>query len=78
MSYVLAIDVGTSFTAAALVKPGQGPIPAPEILSLGLHGSAVPSVLFYADDGRVLVGEAAERRGLDDPPGAWCGNSSAG
>jgi molecular chaperone DnaK len=67
MSYVLAIDVGTSFTAAALVKPGQGPIPAPEILSLGLHGSAVPSVLFYADDGRVLVGEAAERRGLDDP-----------
>ncbi|MDR6988042.1 actin-like ATPase involved in cell morphogenesis [Paenarthrobacter nitroguajacolicus] len=67
MSYVLAIDVGTSFTAAALVKPGQGPAPAPEILPLGVHGSAVPSVLFYADDGRVLVGEAAERRGLDDP-----------
>ncbi len=67
MSYVLAIDVGTSFTAAALVKPRQGPAPTPEILSLGLHGSAVPSVLFYADDGRVLVGEAAERRGLDDP-----------
>ncbi|AFR30305.1 Hsp70 family protein [Arthrobacter sp. Rue61a] len=67
MSYVLAIDVGTSFTAAALVKPQQGPAPTPEILSLGLHGSAVPSVLFYADDGRILVGEAAERRGLDDP-----------
>ena len=67
MSYVLAIDVGTSFTAAALVKPCQGPTPTPEILSLGLHGSAVPSVLFYAGDGRVLVGEAAERRGLDDP-----------
>ncbi|VXC63385.1 Chaperone protein DnaK [Arthrobacter sp. 9V] len=67
MSYVLAIDVGTSFTAAALVKPHQGPTPAPEILALGMHGSAVPSVLFYADDGRVLVGEVAERRGLDDP-----------
>ncbi|MET3901912.1 Hsp70 family protein [Paenarthrobacter sp. 4246] len=67
MNYVLAIDVGTSFTAAALVKPDQGPTPTPEILPLGLHGSAVPSVLFYADDGRVLVGEAAERRGLDDP-----------
>jgi molecular chaperone DnaK len=67
MSYVLAIDVGTSFTAAALVKPHQGPTPAPEVLPLGVHGSAVPSVLFYADDGRVLVGEAAERRGLDDP-----------
>ncbi|YCK82864.1 Hsp70 family protein [Arthrobacter sp. D3-18] len=67
MNYVLAIDVGTSFTAAALVKPHQSPTPAPEILPLGLHGSAVPSVLFYADDGRVLIGEAAERRGLDDP-----------
>ncbi|MEJ1112758.1 Hsp70 family protein [Paenarthrobacter sp. CCNWLY172] len=67
MNYVLAIDVGTSFTAAALVKPDQGPTPTPEILPLGLHGNAVPSVLFYTDDGRVLVGEAAERRGLDDP-----------
>ncbi|UKA49056.1 Hsp70 family protein [Arthrobacter sp. FW305-123] len=67
MSYVLAIDVGTSFTAAALIKPHQGSTSAPEILPLGLHGSAVPSVLFYADDGRVLVGEAAERRGLDHP-----------
>ncbi|MFE4197216.1 Hsp70 family protein [Paenarthrobacter sp. NPDC056912] len=67
MNYVLAIDVGTSFTAAALVKPDQSPTPTPEILPLGLHGSAVPSVLFYAADGRVLVGEGAERRGLDDP-----------
>nr|WP_316560278.1 Hsp70 family protein [Paenarthrobacter ureafaciens] len=67
MSYVLAIDVGTSFTAAAIYKEGQGTNLAPEILPLGLHGSAVPSVLYYADDGRVLVGEAAERRGLDDP-----------
>ncbi|MFJ4209682.1 Hsp70 family protein [Paenarthrobacter sp. NPDC089675] len=67
MSYVLAIDVGTSFTAAAVLRYGQEPATAPEILPLGLHGSAVPSVLYYADNGRVLVGEAAERRGLDDP-----------
>lgn len=67
MSYVLAIDVGTSFTAAAVLRPGQEQTTAPEILPLGLHGSAVPSVLYYAGDGRVLVGEAAERRGLDDP-----------
>ncbi|MFF1830579.1 Hsp70 family protein [Paenarthrobacter sp. NPDC058040] len=67
MSYVLAIDVGTSFTAAAVLRPGQGSIGAPEVLPLGLHGSAVPSVLYYAEDGRILVGEAAERRGLDDP-----------
>ena len=67
MSYVLAIDVGTSYTAAALIKPSGSSAPTPEILPLGIHGNAVPSVLFYADDGRILVGEAAERRGLDDP-----------
>ena len=67
MSYVLAIDVGTSFTAAAVLRPGQGSTGVPEVLPLGLHGSAVPSVLYYAGDGRILVGEAAERRGLDDP-----------
>lgn len=67
MSYVLAIDVGTSYTAAALIRPAGGSTPTPEILPLGLQGSAVPSVLYYAADGRILVGEAAERRGLDDP-----------
>lgn len=77
MSYVLAIDVGTSFTAAALMKPVErvgptepsaaGAAPRPAILPLGLHSNAVPSVVYFAEDGRVLVGEAAERRGLDDP-----------
>ncbi|WP_426003899.1 Hsp70 family protein [Paenarthrobacter sp. NyZ202] len=77
MSYVLAIDVGTSFTAAALMKPvervgptepsASGAAPRPAILPLGLHSNAVPSVVYFAEDGRVLVGEAAERRGLDDP-----------
>lgn len=64
MSYVLAIDVGTSFTAAALFKDDQ---PFPESLTLGLRGTAVPSVIYYPEEGPVLVGEAAERRGLDDP-----------
>ncbi|UXM90856.1 Hsp70 family protein [Paenarthrobacter sp. JL.01a] len=67
MSYVLAIDVGTSYTAAALLRPSGSPAPTPEILPLGLQGSAVPSVLYYTAEGRILVGEAAERRGLDDP-----------
>lgn len=64
MSYVLAIDVGTSFTAAALFKNDQ---PSPESLTLGLRGTAVPSVIYYPEEGPILVGEAAERRGLDDP-----------
>ncbi|MFY9633833.1 MAG: Hsp70 family protein, partial [Cellulosimicrobium cellulans] len=64
MSYVLAVDVGTSFTAAAIAKNDQ---PVPESLPLGLRGTAVPSVVYYPEEGPVLVGEAAERRGLDVP-----------
>ncbi|WP_411374242.1 Hsp70 family protein [Arthrobacter sp. MPF02] len=67
MSYVLAIDVGTSFTAAAVVRFNPGVTPVPETLPLGLRGSAVPSVVYYPEEGPVLVGEAAERRGLDSP-----------
>ncbi|TDL37237.1 Hsp70 family protein [Arthrobacter nitrophenolicus] len=67
MNYVLAIDVGTSFTAAAVVRFQQGIKPVPECLPLGLRGSAVPSVVYYPEEGPILVGEAAERRGLDSP-----------
>lgn len=67
MTYVLAVDVGTSFTAAAVARFTQGASPVPECLPLGLRGTSVPSVLYYPDEGPVLVGEAAERRGLDSP-----------
>ncbi|HEY1155344.1 MAG TPA: Hsp70 family protein, partial [Arthrobacter sp.] len=67
MSYALAVDVGTSFTAAAVVRFHQGASPAPECLPLGTRGATVPSVVYYPEEGTVLVGEAAERRGLDTP-----------
>ena len=67
MSYALAVDVGTSYTAAAVVRFDEGASPLPECLPLGLRGSSVPSVVYYPEEGPVLVGEAAERRGLDSP-----------
>ncbi|TQJ59747.1 Hsp70 protein [Arthrobacter sp. SLBN-83] len=67
MSYALAVDVGTSFTAAAVVRFHQGASPVPECLPLGARGASVPSVVYYPEEGAVLVGEAAERRGLDTP-----------
>ena len=67
MSYVLAIDVGTSFTAAAIARTDRIAPPVPESLPLGLRGTSVPSVIFYPEEGPILVGEAAERRGLDSP-----------
>ncbi len=67
MSYVLAIDVGTSFTAAAILRDDPNAPRVPESLPLGLRGTAVPSVVYYPEEGPILVGEAAERRGLDSP-----------
>nr|WP_306632467.1 Hsp70 family protein [Arthrobacter ulcerisalmonis] len=67
MSYALAVDVGTSFTAAAVVRFHQGASAVPECLPLGTRGASVPSVVYYPAEGAVLVGEAAERRGLDSP-----------
>jgi len=67
MSYVLAIDVGTSFTAAAIARTDRIAPPVPESLPLGLRGTSVPSVIYYPEEGPILVGEAAERRGLDSP-----------
>ncbi|MCO4237585.1 Hsp70 family protein [Pseudarthrobacter sp. MDT3-28] len=67
MNYVLALDVGTSFTAAAIVRINHDASLVPESLPLGLRGTAVPSVVYYPEEGPILVGEAAERRGLDSP-----------
>ena len=69
MTYVLGIDIGTSFTAAAIAHLGRREVPVPQMVNLGVHSGAVPSVIFLGDDGKVLVGEAAERRGVERPDG---------
>ena len=45
MSYGLSIDVGTSFTAAA-VLPAGGSGAEPRVLPLGSRGASVPTVVF--------------------------------
>ncbi len=62
MGYWLGLDIGTTFSAAAVLEAGRV-----EIVSLGNHGAAIPSLLFLKDDGTFLVGEAAGRRGLSEP-----------
>jgi molecular chaperone DnaK len=62
MGYRLGVDLGTTFTAAAVAN-GQ----PPTVLGLGNRALQIPSVLFLQDDGRFLYGEAAERRGAVDP-----------
>ncbi|MDQ1488431.1 MAG: molecular chaperone DnaK, partial [Actinomycetota bacterium] len=62
MAYQLGVDLGTTYTAAAVARADRV-----EIASLGDRAAAVPSALFMAEDGRVLVGDSATRRRLSDP-----------
>ncbi len=62
MSYVIGVDVGTTFTVAAVGRGGR--VAAVELSG---HGAAVPSVLFFAADGTVQVGDAAVRRAVLEP-----------
>ncbi|MGQ0775528.1 MAG: Hsp70 family protein [Pseudonocardiales bacterium] len=66
MSYALGIDVGTSYTAAAIWRL-EGQQQTTEVVPLGNRMPAVSSVLFLGADGSFVVGEAAERRSVTDP-----------
>ena len=66
MTYWLGIDLGTTYTAAALCRPAVDEL-VTHVLPLGSRSPAVPSVLFLAGDGSLVVGEGAERRALTDP-----------
>jgi molecular chaperone DnaK len=62
MSYYLGVDLGTTFTAAAVWRDGRV-----EITNLGNRAATIPSVLLLRDDRSMLVGEAAERRAAVEP-----------
>ena len=62
MSYALGVDLGTTYTAAAVVRSG-----AVVMASLGEQSAELPTVVAYGDSGQTLVGEPASRRGLSDP-----------
>jgi molecular chaperone DnaK len=62
MSYVIGLDVGTTYTAAAVLRDDE----RPEVVQLGIRAAAIPSVVFV-HDGTVLTGDAALRRGMAEP-----------
>ncbi|PRY41702.1 Hsp70 family protein [Umezawaea tangerina] len=69
MSYVLGVDLGTTFTAAAICRREAGDWGKVEVLPLGSRAAAVSSVLFFGLNAAVLFGDAAERRALAAPDG---------
>jgi actin-like ATPase involved in cell morphogenesis len=60
--YWLGVDVGTTFTAAAIRREGRT-----EVVQLGNRGAAIPSVLLLRDDGELLTGDTARRRAVSEP-----------
>ncbi|MGH9234019.1 MAG: Hsp70 family protein, partial [Acidimicrobiales bacterium] len=65
MSYYLGIDLGTTYTAAA-VHEGS-PQRGPEVVTLGERGPTAPSVLCLQPDGGFVAGDAAERHAVTEP-----------
>ena len=62
MSYVLGIDIGTTFTAAAILRNGHA-----QVVTLGDQADTIPSVVLAREDATILIGEAALRRGVREP-----------
>ena len=55
--YAVGIDLGTTWTAAAIWDEGRA-----EVLALGDRANTVPSAVMVEDSGRPVVGEAAQQR----------------
>ncbi|HEY6797166.1 MAG TPA: Hsp70 family protein [Kineosporiaceae bacterium] len=60
--YALGVDLGTTFTAAAVWRDGRA-----EICALGTRAAVIPSVVLPRTDGSFLTGEAAARRAAIEP-----------
>ncbi len=61
-SIVLGVDLGTTFTAAAVASQGRV-----EPIALGTRSISISSTVLVRADGGALVGEAAEARGAVEP-----------
>jgi actin-like ATPase involved in cell morphogenesis len=62
MVYALGVDLGTSFTAAAVFRDERV-----EIASLGNRSVAIPSVVLLRGGDEILAGDAADRRAQTEP-----------
>ena len=62
VGYALGLDLGTTYSGAAVARDGRA-----EMVALAHSAATVPSVLFLREDGTFLVGDAAVRRGLQEP-----------
>ena len=62
MSYVLGVDLGTTYTGVAVGRDGHV-----GMLGLGDRSLVVPAVVFAREGGPLVTGDAAVRRALEQP-----------
>jgi len=65
---IIGIDLGTSNSAAAVLRGGR-PVIIPSAEGVSLGGKAFPSYVAVTADGQVLVGEPARRQAASNPEG---------
>lgn len=62
MTYHLGVDLGTTFSAAAVARHGRA-----EPVTLGTNSVAVPSVAYLSNNGELVFGQPAVRRASTEP-----------
>ncbi len=62
MTYSLGIDLGTTYTAAAIARGGRA-----EVVTLSYRTTSIPTVVVLTEDGAFVVGDTAERRATASP-----------
>ena len=62
MTYSLGVDLGTTFVAAAVARPG-----GVAMVPLGDQAVVAPAVAAVRPDGSIVTGDAAERRAVSQP-----------
>ncbi len=65
---IIGIDLGTSNSAAAVLRGGK-PVIIPSTEGISLSGKAFPSYVAITADGNKLVGEPARRQAAENPEG---------
>lgn len=65
---IIGIDLGTSNSAAAVLRGGR-PVIIPSAEGVSLGGKAFPSYVAVTADGQMLVGEPARRQAAANPEG---------
>jgi molecular chaperone DnaK len=62
MSYQVGVDLGATFTAAAVCRSGRA-----DVVPFGPRAAFLPSVAYVNPDGSLVLGEAAEQHALREP-----------